>query len=60
MIKQDKKEVAQYAEKLNIVNHIKYLPIIFLFRTANSRKKLGEPITAEEKKYFREEDIANF
>lgn len=29
-------------------------------RTAESRKKLGEPINEEERKYFRKEDIANF
>ena len=45
---------------LNIEKHYEYLPIIFLHRTINSSKKLGDPITQEERKYFREKDIANF
>lgn len=60
LIRFDKKELIKNAEKLNVHQHFEYLPIVFLGRTANSQKKLGAPITPEERKYFREKDIANF
>lgn len=31
-----------------------------MHRTIKSSKKIGDPITPEEKQYFREKDIANF
>jgi aarF domain-containing kinase len=46
---QEKKKVLEYAEKLNIHNHFEYLPLIFLQRSRNSSKKIGEPITQEER-----------
>ena len=34
-----------YARNLNIEKHIEYLPIIFLHRSMNSRKKFGMGFT---------------
>jgi aarF domain-containing kinase len=53
LIKQDKKALEASAKKLNIERHLNYLPIIFLLRTVKSSKKLGEPISPEERQYFR-------
>lgn len=47
LIKFDKSSLQRDARKLNIERHYEYLPIIFLGRTINSNKKLGEPITPE-------------
>jgi len=45
LIKFDKNNLKINAEKLNIQKHYEYLPIIFLHRTVNSNKKLGDPMT---------------
>lgn len=45
LIKFDKNNLKKDAQKLNIHQHYEYLPIIFLHRTINSTKKLGDPIT---------------
>lgn len=34
--------------------------MIFLYRSRNSKKKIGENITEEEKMEFREKDLSNF
>lgn len=57
---QQQSKVHFYAEKLNIHEHFEYLPLIFLYRSRNSRKKIGENITEEERREFREKDLANF
>ena len=38
---QDKQKVLNHAEKLNIHSHFEYLPIIFLYRSRGSVKKIG-------------------
>ncbi len=45
LIKFDRKSLEINAKKLNIERHYEYLPIIFLHRTINSKKKLGSPMT---------------
>ena len=56
----DKNNAEKYAKKLNIEKHFEYLPLIFLHRTRDSKKRIGDPITVEERKYLREKDLANF
>ena len=46
LIESSAEKVKQYSEKLNIHKHVEYLPIIFLLRTINSKKKIGDPMTA--------------
>ena len=50
---QQQEKVHFFAEKLNIHEHFEYLPLIFLYRSRNSKKKIGENITEEERKEFR-------
>lgn len=46
LIESNPEKVKHYAQKLNIYEHVEYLPIIFLLRTINSTKKIGDPMTA--------------
>ncbi|KAM3134993.1 hypothetical protein pb186bvf_012817 [Paramecium bursaria] len=39
--------------------HLDLLPLIFFFRTKNSKKKIGDPFSKEERKYVREKDLIN-
>ena len=41
LIKQDSKGLKKSAEKLNVSDHLEYLPIIFLMRSSASQKKIG-------------------
>jgi aarF domain-containing kinase len=45
LVLQERAKVHFYAEQLNIHEHFEYLPLIFLHRSANSNKRIGEPIT---------------
>ena len=47
LIKQDSKSLKKSAAKLNVSEHLEYLPIIFLMRSSASKKKLGEPISEQ-------------
>jgi aarF domain-containing kinase len=47
------KETEAAALALNIHKHMEFLPLIFLYRTKDSKKKLGAPMTPEERKYLR-------
>lgn len=60
LVLQDKGKVHEYAERLNIHEHYEYLPLIFLHRSANSNKRIGEGITPEERQELRQKDLANF
>jgi aarF domain-containing kinase len=60
LVLQDRQRVHDYAERLSIHEHFEYLPLIFLHRSANSSKRIGEGITAEERRELREKDLANF
>jgi len=46
--------------ELDIGEFYKYLPLILLFRTIGSKKRLGDPITQEEKTYIRDKDLVTF
>lgn len=41
LVLQDRGKVHEYAEKLNIHEHYEYLPLIFLHRSASSKKRIG-------------------
>lgn len=54
----DYKEVKKYAAKLGIKEeHVEFLPLIFFYRTIQSKKKLGEAFSMEERKYIRSKDL---
>ena len=51
------------SKNLLIFLHIssnRYLPIILLFRTMGSKKKIGEKMTQEEREEIRKSDLVNF
>lgn len=37
--------------------HIEFLPLIFFYRTIQSKKKLGEAFSKEERQYLRSKDL---
>ena len=53
MMEQDDGKIKEYAARLKIADHLEYLPLLFMNRTKNSRKRVGDPLTEEERKFFR-------
>lgn len=50
--------MAKYAKQLGIKEeHIEFLPLIFFYRTINSKKKLGDAFSVEERSYLRTKDL---
>ena len=56
----DNQTVLNIANKMKMGDYARHLPVIFTFRSINSKKKLGEQITKEEIKFFKGYDEFNF
>lgn len=52
-------KVKEIAAEFGITTHYKYLPLIFTYRTMNSKKSLGERMTSEEIKMLKKNDDLN-
>jgi len=50
----------EVSNQLGIGEFYKYLPIILMFRTLGSMKKIGETMTKEEREEIRKKDLVNF
>ena len=60
LVKLDYKTVEEISLKLGLGEYYRYLPLIFLYRTINSTKPLGEIMTVEEKRRLHSQNEITF
>jgi len=56
----DEKSLKESAEELGIGKHYLYIPLVFLNKTLNSRKKIGENFTRDERKELYRSGMLHF
>jgi len=56
----DNIKLKKIAYKMGLGEHYRYLPLLFTYRTINSKKPLGGKLSAEEKSFIKDNDEMNF
>ena len=56
----DNDKVKEVADKLNMGEYFRFLPLLFTYRTINAKKPLGGQITKDEIEFLKSNDEVNF
>lgn len=55
----DYKQTEQIAKEMELGEYYRYLPLLFTYRTINSKKLFGDKLAPDEKEYFKSQTEIN-